>query len=84
MLKGTKCGYLPNSWFLPSKKLDAKFVGPFKVLKQINAMAFHLQLPPSMNVHLVFHHSLLVMVALSSPLHSRHLLPPPIVKGEKY
>lgn len=40
-------------------KLQARYFGPFKVLKQIGTNAFRLQLPPSWTIHNVFHASLL-------------------------
>lgn len=43
----------------PSKKLDAKRIGPYEVLKRINANAYRLRLPPTMKIHNVFHVSLL-------------------------
>jgi hypothetical protein len=43
----------------PSKKLDYKRLGPFKVTKVINRNAYRLELPYSMKVHNVFHVSLL-------------------------
>jgi hypothetical protein len=43
----------------PMKKLDYKFVGPFKILERIGLRAFRLQLPNSIKVHNVFHVSLL-------------------------
>lgn len=44
----------------PSKKLVYMFVDPFPVIKEVNPVAFWLQLAPSMNIHHVFHHSLLI------------------------
>jgi hypothetical protein len=32
----------------PCNKLDLHHLGPFSVVKQINDVAFHLELPPSM------------------------------------
>jgi len=40
-------------------KLLPRFVGPFKIIEKINAVAFKLQLPKTMRVHNVFHSSLL-------------------------
>ena len=43
----------------PSKKLDMRRQGPFKVLEIISRSAYKLKLPPSWKVHPVFHVSLL-------------------------
>ena len=40
-------------------KLAARFCGPFEILDRIGLVAYMLALPPSMNVHNVFHVSLL-------------------------
>jgi hypothetical protein len=43
----------------PCKKLDSKWEGPFKVLRQFGKVAYELELPHSMHIHPVFHASLL-------------------------
>ena len=43
----------------PSKKLDHKLYGPFKIIELIGNRAARLQLPPSMKCHNVFHFALL-------------------------
>ena len=43
----------------PSRKLDWKHLGPFPVLRKINANAYEIKLPLSMKIHPVFHSSLL-------------------------
>ena len=40
-------------------KLKPKFVGPYKVLKQVGSNAFKLEIPLAMGVHPVFNVSLL-------------------------
>ena len=42
-----------------TKKLLSRFIGPFKVLKQVGKQAYELELPPSLKMHDVFHVSLL-------------------------
>ena len=43
----------------PSSKLDVRRLGPFSIIEPIEASAFRLQLPSSMQIHPVFHVSLL-------------------------
>jgi Chromo (CHRromatin Organisation MOdifier) domain len=51
----------------PSKKLDWKHLGPFKVVKHIGLQAYQLDLPPRMRqLHSVFHVSLLNLVRSTS------------------
>ena len=40
-------------------KLNPKCYGPFRVVKEISPVAYQLQLPPSWNIHPMFHASLL-------------------------
>ena len=63
----------------PSKKLDDKKLGPFKVIRAINPIAFELKLPNTMKIHPVFHISLLE--PKTKDLITAHIQepPPPII-----
>ena len=68
----------------PSKKLDHKNLGPFKIIGKIGSHAYRLALPSSMKIHPVFHVSLLTPA--SNPdlpdLPDRVVPPPPPVEVE--
>jgi hypothetical protein len=63
----------------PYDKLDFRRFGPFSVVKQINDIAFRLELPPSMKIHPVFHFSLLEPY-MESSIVGRFQVPPPLVE----
>ena len=67
----------------PSQKLDAKRLGPFKVLEVVGdgELAYRLELPPQMRIHPVFHVSLLDPYR-ESRLPGRVQPPPPAVEVE--
>lgn len=59
-----------------SRKLAARYVGPFKVEKVVNPVTYRLKLPASMRVHPVFHVSLLQPWRVD-PEHPAHVTAPP-------
>jgi hypothetical protein len=57
-------------------KLNPKRYGPFRVIKEISPVAYQLQLPPSLNIHPVFHASLLSPYS-ETPSHGPNFSRPP-------
>jgi hypothetical protein len=60
----------------PSKKLDHRRLGPYKVIQKISSHVYKLQLPKTMKIHPVFHVILLTPYR-KDPIIERHLPPPP-------
>jgi hypothetical protein len=68
----------------PCDKLNFCRLEPSSVVKQINNVAFYLELLPSMKIHLVFYVSLLELYKESSILGRSQIPPPPIeIEGQK-
>ncbi len=67
----------------PCDKLDYRRLGPFIIEKQINPVAYRLELPTIMKVHPVFHVSLLEPYRESS-FSGRVQYPPPSIEIETY
>jgi hypothetical protein len=63
----------------PSRELDWKRVGPYRILWGISTHAFKLDLPGSVKIHPIFHVSLLEAAANNSVL-GQIILPPAPVK----
>lgn len=63
----------------PSKKLDNKQLGPFKIIKKVSTHAYQLQLDEGMRIHDVFHVCHLGKVP-QDRFPSRHQPPPPPVE----
>ena len=65
-------------------KLALKRYGPFKVLKEISPVVYHLELPPHWTLHNVFHASLL-MPYQEMPEHGINYHEPPLelIEGEE-
>ena len=51
----------------PCKKFKARFVGPYKVIQQISSVVFKLELPPTLQIHPVFHVSKLKLYNSTNP-----------------
>lgn len=70
----------------PLAKLDHQYLGPVKILEQVNPVAFRLQLPESLWIHTEFHVSFLKPYIKNPFLPWSTSPPPPItVQGqEKY
>ena len=60
------------------RKLDYKQISPFQVLDQINPVTFRLQLPASLQIHPVFHTSLLSPYR-ENTIRDRGSSPPPLM-----
>ncbi|KAF8689666.1 hypothetical protein AX14_003220 [Amanita brunnescens Koide BX004] len=62
-----------------SKKLNAKFHGPFKVLEAVGKSAYKLELPPTWTIHNTFHESKLKLAheAVFPKQKETQLRPPP-------
>jgi len=63
----------------PCKKLDSKFLGPFKVISKLSDVVYKLQLPKTLCIHDTFHVSLLEKYRKDTIPGCRQIPPPPIV-----
>jgi hypothetical protein len=65
----------------PSRKLDYKKLGPYKVLAKVGKNAYKLDLPPSLRVHPTFHINLLEIYQ-EDPFPTQSKPPPPPIETE--
>src|SRR3954470_24330625 len=61
----------------PTRKLQARFIGPYHIIAKVSPVAYKLELPPSLNVHPVFHVSLLRAYTAPSTVSDRVPSGPP-------
>ena len=69
----------------PSKKLDNKRYGPFRIIKDIGLGVFQLELPESWMIHNVFNEDLLTQCVEPKfkGQHKKPVLPPTIINEEE-
>ena len=70
----------------PASSLQARYFGPFTILKQHSPVSFQVELPPSMRIHDVFHVDRFKPYKDSPEYLGRRVLPPPapeIINGEE-
>ena len=67
----------------PSRKLDHKLLGPFKITEKISDLAYRLDLPPTMDINNTFHVSRFEPYKQGHPNQPQQEAPPIIVEGER-
>ena len=65
----------------PAKKLDHRFLGPFKISEKISSHVYRLELPSTMQIHDVFHVQLLEPF-MDNTIENRIQSPPPPIEVE--
>ena len=68
--------------FKGASKLLPKWIGPFKVLDQVNPVAYKLKLPNTLKIHNVFHVSLLKAAMFRPGCPVNPPPPPELIDGE--
>jgi hypothetical protein len=58
--------------------LDYKLIGPYTILEKVGSRAYKLDLPPSIQLHPVFHTSLLELAEPNSEPIPGHIQPLPL------
>jgi hypothetical protein len=66
-----------------TQKLMPKWYGLYKIIEQINPMAYCLQLPENMSIHNVFHIDLLSPYKTMEAYGEPYMCPPPILEEEE-
>jgi len=66
----------------PSNKLDHVKLGPFEIKKEVSSVNYELELPKGMQIHPVFHVSLLEPASPETPLQIKPTLIEPGDQGE--
>ena len=65
----------------PTKKLDYTYIGPFRIKRKINSVAYEIDLPPNYKIHNVFHVKLIKKYV---PSDNEHVIPPPPIQTNEY
>ena len=78
---GDMVWFIPRNFktMRPSKKLDYKKMGPFKIIKKVGTSSYKLDLPASMRIHNTFHISLLEPYE-DNKFPSQIQIPPPSIE----
>lgn len=63
----------------PSKKLESKFLGPFRISAKLSDLVYRLQIPQTLRIHDVFHISLLEPYRQDTISARKQQPPPPII-----
>ena len=72
------CSYCPH---LPPK-IKVRWVGPFRITREISLVAYELDLPPGWRIHPVFHVSKLKSYICSEEFLREVEPPPPVLLGD--